>query len=267
MRHPRPARAPDPDDPARWDAFHAERVDDVDFYVDEARRSGGPVLEAGCGTGRVALAVAAAGIDVTGFDADPARVARAEAKRRADPAGPRARFLVADMRAHAFRRSFARVFVPFRGLQSLVSTDDHLAALGAARAALAPGGRLVFDVHDPDPALLADAADGPTPLEPTGREVVDGSGARVVERFTRRYDPATQVIEQTFVYERTDPGGRVLAHAYEPLAIRVLFRFEIEHLLARAGYEIEALHGGWRREPYDGAGEDMVWIARRRETT
>lgn len=266
MRTPPARRVLDADDPARWDAFHADRVDDVAFYVEEARRSGGPVLEAACGTGRVALAIAGAGIDVAGFDADPARVARAEAKRRTARPPGRAAFWVADLRAPGARgAAYERVLIPFRGLQSLLTTADHVAALEAAARVLRPDGRLVFDVHDPDPALLADAAEGPTPLEPTGREVVAEDGVRVVERFTRRYDPRAQVIEQTFVYERTDSAGRVLAHAYEPLSVRVLFRFEIEHLLARTGYEIEALHGGWRREPYDATGEDMVWIARRRQ--
>lgn len=254
---------PDPDDAARYEALHADRLEDLAFYVDEARRSGGPVLEAGCGTGRVALGVARAGVTAFGFDADAGRVARAERARRILPpeAGARAGFFVADMREVAVEAVFARVFVPFRGLQHLLGTADQLAALGAARAALADGGRLVFDVFEPDPDLLADAAEGPTPLEPTGREIASPDGSKVVEAFSRRYDPVEQRMLQTFVYERTDPRGRVVAHAYEPIAIRVLFRFEIEHLLARAGYEVEELYGGWDRRPYDAPGEDLVWIA------
>lgn len=253
----------DPAGPFRYEALHADRTDDVAFYVDEARRSGGPVVEAGCGTGRVALAVARAGVEVVGFDADPGRAALAERRRRDLPPAERDRaaFLVADMRAWSLARPFARVFVPFRGLQCLPDVEDQLAALAAAREALAPDGRLVFDVFEPDPELLADAAEGPTPLEPTGREVVEPDGSKVVEAFSRRYDPVEQRMHQTFVYERIDRRGRVVAHAYESLAIRVFFRFEIEHLLARAGYEVEALHGGWGREPYHAPGSDLVWIA------
>lgn len=258
-----PAPSVDPEDAARYEALHAGRLEDVAFYVEEARRSGGPALEAGCGTGRIALAVAEAGVEVVGFDVDAGRVARADRSRarRADRGGERAGFFVADMREVAVARAFDRVFVPFRGFQRLLEVGDQLAALERARAALVDGGRLVFDVYEPDPELLADAAGGPTPLEPTGREVVEADGSRVVESFSRRYDPVEQRMDQTFVYERTDPDGRVASHAYEPLAIRILFRFEIEHLLARAGYEVEALYGGWNREPYAAPGEDLVWIA------
>lgn len=249
--------------PLRYEALHAGRTADVAFYVDEARRSGGPVVEAGCGTGRVALAVARAGVEVVGFDADPGRAALAERRRRAlaPDARRRAAFLVADMRGWSLARRFARVLVPFRGLQCLPGVADQLAALAAARAALAPDGRLVFDIFEPDPELLADAVEGPTPLEPTGREVAEPDGSRVVEAFSRRYDPVEQRMHQTFVYERIDAAGRVVAHAYEPLAIRVFFRFEIEHLLARAGYVVEALYGGWSREAYAAPGEDLVWVA------
>ncbi len=235
------------------------------FYVEEAVRSGGPVLEVGCGTARVALEVARAGVDVVGLDRSPHMLAVAvERRRAAGAAGERLALLRADMRAFAFRRGFARVFLPFRVLQSLTAVDDQLAALGRCRAALAPGGRLVFNVFDPRYDLLA-AGLSPLEMAETGRGYREADGAEVVEKWTGWYDPVAQVLHGTFVYERRGPGGTV-ERTFEPLTLRYFFRYEIEHLLARAGYEIEELYGGWGREPYREHGQELVWIARRAES-
>lgn len=249
---------------ARYDALHADRTADVAFYVAEARRSGGPVLEVGCGTGRVTLPIAGAGVDIVGLERSPWMLA--EAARKARAAAPdvrrRLRLVRADMRAYAFRRPFARVFLPFRVLQAMLEVPDQLAALRRARASLAPAGRLVLDVFDPRYDLLAGAIEAPSPLAETGRSYREPDGTTVVEKFVRRYEPVRQVLDQTFVYERTDETGRVLDRAFEPLRLRYFFRWEMEHLLARAGFAVEALHGGWDREPFDEHGVDQIWIAR-----
>jgi len=248
----------------RYDALHAEQTYDVAFYVDEAVRSGGPVLEVGCGTARVALAVAGAGVVAVGVDRSATMLAVAGAKRRAAEPGTRARLELAraDMRAFAFRRGFARVFLPFRVLQSLIEVEDQLAALACCRAALAPEGRLVFNVFDPRYDLLA-AGRTPLDLAETGRTYREGRD-EVVEKWTGWYDPVRQVLHGTFVYERRRPTGEVAERVFEPLVLRYFFRYEIEHLLARAGYEIEALYGGWERQPWSEHGQEMVWVAKAR---
>ena len=266
-----PAPEPAPDDEAvgaaaRYDALHAEQTGDVAFYAAEAARSGGPVLEVGCGTARIALAIAAAGIDVTGLDRSGALLAGAAAKRRsAPPAVARRLALVrADMRAYAFRRPFAQVLMPFRVFQAMLSIPDQLAALAAARAALAPGGRLVLDLFDPRLDVLAEAADGPAPLAATGRGFRDPRG-EWRERVAASYDLESQIVDLTYLYERVGEGGVVAERAFERLRVRYFTRWEFEHLLARAGYEVEALYGGWDGRPPDAEGEDMIWIAKRRD--
>ncbi len=248
----------------RYDALLAGQTDDVAFYVDEARAADGPILEVGCGTGRIAQPIAAAGIDVVGLDRSPHMLAIAAAKRARAPADVRRRLglVRADMRAYAFRRPFARVFLPFRVFQAMISVDDQMAALARTRAALAPDGRLVFNVFDPRIDILAEAADGgPSEVQDSGRSYEDG-GDVVRERFAARYDLPRQVLDLTFLYERLGPGGRVVERVFEPLRLRYFFRFEIEHLLARAGYEVEAVFGGFEREPFAEHGQEMVWIAR-----
>ena len=256
----------------RYDALHTGRTADAAFYARAAADAGGPVLEVGCGTGRVSLAIAAAGVDVTGLDREPgllsfAAVKRATAERSAGrPSTARARvsLVCADMRAYAFRRPFAAVLMPFRVFQSMLTVSDHLAALAAARAALAPGGRLVLDVFDPRLDVLAEAAEGPAPLAETGRSYEDASG-RWRERVAARYDLESQIVDLTYVYERQAGGGAPAERAFDRLRVRYFTRWEFEHLLARAGYEVEALYGGWDGGPPTPEGEDMIWIARKRE--
>jgi SAM-dependent methyltransferase len=247
----------------RYDALHADRTADVAFYAREAAAAGGPVLEVGCGTGRVSLAIAAAGVDVTGIDRDPALLSLAAAK--AGAASPTARpvLVCADMRGYAFRRPFAAVVMPFRVFQSMLTVPDQLAALAAARAALAPGGRLVLDLFDPRLDLLAEAAEGPAELAATGRSFEDARGWWR-EQVAARYDLESQIVDLTYVYESEPEGGRVAERSFERLRVRYFTRWEFEHLLARAGYEVEALYGGWEGGPPTPEGEDMIWIARKR---
>ena len=255
----------------RYDALHAGRVADTAFYAREAAGAGGPVLEVGCGTGRVSLAIAAAGVDVTGLDRDPAVLSVAAAKRAAEPPATarsagrpatRLALVCADMRAYAVRRPFAAVLMPFRVFQSMLTVPDQLAALAAARESLAPNGRLVLDLFDPRLDVLAEAAEGPASLAETGRSYEDARG-RWRERVSARYDLETQLVDLTYVYERRADGGVPAERAFDRLRVRYFTRWEFEHLLARAGYEVEALYGGWEGGPPTPEGEDMIWIARK----
>ena len=247
----------------RYDALHADRTADVAFYAREAA-SAGRVLEVGAGTGRVALAVAAAGARVVGLERSAPCLAVAAAKRAAAPDAVRERTALvrADMRAYAFRRPFDRVILPFRVFQAMLSVPDQLAALAAARAALASDGRLVLDLFDPRLDVLAEAAEGPAALAETGRRYRDPRG-EWRERVAARYDLDAQIVDLTYLYERPAPGGGVAERSFERLRVRYFTRWEFEHLLARAGYEVEALYGGWGGEPQDVGGEDMIWIARK----
>jgi hypothetical protein len=153
--------------------------------------------------------------------------------------------------------------MPFRVFQAMLTVPDQLAALGAARDALAPGGRLVLDLFDPRLEVLAEAADGPGPMAETGRGYRDGRGAWR-ERVGARYDLESQIVDLTYLYERVGDGGSVLERSFERLRVRYFTRWEFEHLLARAGYEVEALYGGWDGRPLDAEGEDMIWIAKKK---
>ncbi|MFL5582269.1 MAG: class I SAM-dependent methyltransferase [Gemmatimonadaceae bacterium] len=246
---------------AMYDAVpaYAERPD-VPFYLAEAARAGrgSRVLEVGCGTGRISLPLARAGHAVTGVDLSPAMLARAREKLAAEPEAVRAR--VALVEGDATRLDvpggpFDLAIAPFRVLQHLTDVDDQLRCLTSVRRHLAPGGRLAFDVFNPSFASMvgdrsAEVEDTPELTLPDGRHL----------RRTVRV-PQVHFVEQVSdieiaYYLRTGSATRRVVQAFR---MRWYTPRELEHLLARAGYQVEAMYGGFDRRPLtDGAPEIVV---------
>lgn len=238
--------------------------EDVAFYVDEARRSGGPVLELGCGTGRVLIPTARAGIRVTGLDASAAMLARCRERLAAEATEVRDRvgLVEGDMRAFHLGTRFPLVTIPFRPFQHLLTVEDQLACLRCVRDHLLDDGRLVLDLFNPSIDLLAN--------RPIGVELPEGDpfdlpdGRRVLRSFRiPAADRFAQVNQVELIYDVTRPDGHT-ERAVHAFPMRYLFRFEAEHLLARAGFLVEQLHGSFDRSPYGSTYPgDLIFVARR----
>lgn len=222
---------------------------DVPFYLEEARASGGPVLELGCGTGRVLLPIARAGMEIVGLDASSGMLAVCRQHLAQEPAEVRDRVTLhtSDMRSFDLGERFPLITTPFRPFQHLVEVDDQLACLARVRQHLTDGGRFILDVFNPSlEGLLADRSKEATD-EP---EFTLGDGRRV--RRTYRVpsrDGAAQVLEVELIYYVTHPDGRQerLVHAFR---MRYFFRYEVEHLLARSGLQVEAVYSDYERSPF-----------------
>jgi SAM-dependent methyltransferase len=244
---------------------------DVRFFVEMAQEARGRVLELGCGTGRVLIPTARAGIEMVGVDASTKMLLRCREKLGYEPAKvqSRVKLLEADMREfdiqHAFGLApdFQLVTLPFRPFQHLLTVEDQLACLGCIRGHLAPGGRVILDVFNPSLPHLAGRSDladviGEEPefTMPDGRHVLRSH--RIV---SRNFFDQTQEVE--IIYDVTHPGGRweQLRHRF---TMRHLFRFEAEHLLARSGFRMEEVYADYDRSPYGSKypGE-LIFVARR----
>lgn len=216
---------------------------DLDFYLQEALAAAGPVLELGCGTGRILAPLARAGVDITGLDSSEGMLARCR-----EAVGNRPVLLVlGDMRDFSLERRFQLVTIPFRAFQHLLTVEDQLACLGCVHRHLLPGGRVILDLYNPWLEYLVEdrsepRQDGPSSTLPDGSEMT---------RYVRRLslDLFTQVQEIEMRYHVAAPDGGEAWH-YHRFSLRNIYRYEAEHLLVRAGFRVEALYADLDRAEY-----------------
>ncbi len=238
---------------------------DVAFYVQEARQAGSPVLELACGTGRVLIPIAHAGVPVVGLDSSPAMLSAARKKvaRLREATRQRIELVEGDMRSFSLRRRFDLVIIPFRSFLHLMTPADQRQALGRIRDHLTEEGRLVFNIFDPRLDMIAShLGHRGNPLEKDSEFTHPETGRQVVGWVRRRFDAAKQTIEEERLFEELEAGGRVVSWTHATLALRWVYRYEMEHLLELSGFAVEALYGGFDRGPFHHGGE-QVWVARR----
>jgi SAM-dependent methyltransferase len=244
---PAPLAAPPPGaaDEARlayyYDLEHDALVADAALYCELARRCGGPVLELGCGTGRILAALVRTGYRVVGVDRSPAMLARAEARLRQTGApAMHWRLVAADVRALALGERFSLVLAPLDFLGYFLTLEDQLAVLTAVRAHLAPDGRFVVDVVFPAGAFL-DQPEGVLVHQWTQRT---DTGEVITKWWVRQLDPVRQLQHLTAFYDHVASDG-VLRRRVQELTLRYYHRYELEFLLDRAGFVVEGVYGDY----------------------
>jgi SAM-dependent methyltransferase len=241
-----------------YDLFYGERDDDVKMYQDFALAADGPILELGCGTGRVLIPLALDDQQVTGLELSGEMLAVAQAKVEAAGVADRVTLIQGDMRDFALASRFAMAIIPINTFMHCYDTQQQLACLRAIRRHLQSGGQLVLDVYHPDPQALLEA-DGRLVSEGT---LVDPQTGHTIHRlYTRRVELATQTQHVTFVLDHLDANGAVRRTLF-PLRMRYVHRYEMELLLRVAGYSLEAVYGSYELEPFESNSERMIFVAR-----
>jgi SAM-dependent methyltransferase len=231
---------------------------DVPFYTALAADAGGPVLELGCGTGRVLMPCAAAAGAAVGVDVSASMLARAEAAVAAAGLAGRVELHLGDMRTVRLGRRFPLVTIPFRSLFHLARDEDWLAALATVRAHLAPGGRLAANVFVPDPELMAARQDH----HGFASEVRHpDTGQRVVLWEHTSFDPVAQVAHRRRVTEVLDDGGLVIERRHRLLDVHFRHPNEVLRLLDAAGFAVDQVFGGFDGRPLDSNAEELIWVA------
>lgn len=223
---------------------------DVGFYVDEARAAAGPVLEVGCGTGRILLPTAQAGVTITGLDLSAVMLNVCRTKLAAMPEDVQSRVTLVQgtMRDFDLGTTFSLITAPFRGFQHLLTIADQIECLHTLRRHLQPDGRLILDLFNPslpaltDPARTEESGDEPEFTMPDGRRVL--RRFRITER-----DYLAQVNHVELIYYVTHPDGRT-ERLVDAFPMRYLFRYEAEHLLERCGLYLHAVYGDYDKSAF-----------------
>jgi len=237
-----------------------ERTQDVAYYVSAATRYGAPVLELGCGTGRVTMAIAEAGYRVVGLDISEKMLERAGENRERLEAGVRGRvqLVQGDMTQFELGKEFQLIIIPFRPFQHLLGTDEQIRCLECVKRHLAPGGRLIVDFFQTDPERMHD----PKFLKESPLieyDLADGRHVVLSERVSA-FHRGTQRNGVEMIFTVTHPGGKqerfVMAWT-----LRYFFRYEVEHLLARCGFRVEAVCGNFDGSELGDASPEMIFVA------
>jgi SAM-dependent methyltransferase len=236
---------------------------DVAFYRRLAGETGGPILDVGCGTGRVAVDLASDGHEVVGVDLSAPMLRLAERRRATFPAdlADRLTFRRADLMTLDLGRDFALIVAPARVFQFMLTTDAQRQALAALRSHLRPDGRLVLDLFDPRLDLVVSGPNDPRRQMELRHPA---TGNRVTWEVTARSpDPARQLIVEDWLATELDASGNVLRTDTERLTLRWSLRSEMRLLFELAGLDVVAEYGDFKGGP-PAYGREQVWILRRK---
>jgi ubiquinone/menaquinone biosynthesis C-methylase UbiE len=239
-----------------FDGFDA----DVDLYRNYAEVVGSPILDLGCGTGRLLVPLARAGHQVTGIDSSPAMLERARERLEREHLTESVSLRLTDVRdLSGFPHfEFRLIFCAINSFLHLESREEQLQALRSIRRVLHRDGILVLDLLHATPGTLQRLDDqfrhdGSWTLPDDSR----------VDRFSqRRVRIVEQVIETELFYDRVDQNG-ALTRIITRYLTRYIHRFEMESLLAATGFELEGIYGSYQLDPLGDDSEQMIVVAHR----
>lgn len=229
---------------------------DVAFFIEQARRAGGDVLELMAGTGRLSLPLVQAGIPVTCVDFSPEMLHRLRDKL--DRRGLTADVREMDVRVLDLGRQFAQIIIPFQAFPELAMEADQRQALQRIHAHLAPGGTFICTLHNP--AVRQAAID--EQLHLAGRFAAGDD--QLFVWLLQAYHPATRLVDVLEFFEVYDSQGRLLEKRFSELQFHLLEKAAFERLIAETGFEPVVLYGDYARAPFDEASSPfMIWVLRR----
>jgi SAM-dependent methyltransferase len=253
------------ENPAYYTRTYKSRLDDVRYYVDLARAQGGPVLEYGCGNGRITIPMARTGTPVTGVDLSAEMLADLRSRLKDEEAEVQRRIVLkhGDMRRAKLDRRFPLVFCPFNAFLHLYTRQDVELFLARVLEHLTPRGEFVFDVSMPEPEELA-RDPGRAYHTPRFRYPSEDGKTETVVRYSERfdYDKLRQVLFVAMEFSPVSGGETWMT----PLAHRQFYPQELEALLHYNGFEIQTFVGDFNGTPVASDSTTLLIHARARSS-
>ena len=248
-----------------YDEAYANKEDlaDREFYVERAKRSGGPVLELACGTGRILLPIAREGVAIHGVDLSLPMIEVLQERLRQEPKDVRELVSVAhgDIRNFRSKQQYPLVIIPFRPLQHMYTVEDQVAALETAAFHLEDEGKLVFDVFYPNFHNL-DAKIGEEVLELEW--IPKSEPGKVIRRYLRKesVDKINQSFTATLIF-RTYEGAKLVQEETEPLKMSYYTYPHLRALFLLTGLEIVEEYSSFDKAPLDNDARQMIFVLKK----
>ena len=248
-----------------YDLEYQDYADDIDFYVQYALaldpRQRLPVLELGCGTGRISLALAGAGFQVVAVDSSPGMLEVCRKHAEEGGVGTRIKCVQADMRELSGldgQSPFNMAFCALNTFAYLSSTEQQLATLNRVRGLLIQHGVLILDITPPLRHLLP-PSDGEVLYQGS---YADPERGGTLHKYLSAYaQPSIQCHDTRIFYDYEEPDG-TLRRATQAVLFRWTGRYEMELLLEKAGFRLEKLYGSYELDDYSDDSERMIFVAR-----
>jgi SAM-dependent methyltransferase len=242
-----------------YDLENADFTEDLPLWADLARAQGGPVLELGCGSGRVFLHLAREGIPVTGVDSSPAMLALARSRLALQPSiAGRVTLLEEDFTRVRLGKTFPLILLPFNTFAHMIDPADVHAALETVHRHLPSGGQAALALPNPIP-IYGDPPESLV-LERTFRD--EARGVTIQQFSSLRVDRAAQLGYITWIYDELDPSGTVTRTSI-PMTLRYFFPNELATLFERAGLRLLHLWGEYDRTPFTEDSPVLIAVAGR----
>jgi SAM-dependent methyltransferase len=244
-----------------YDFTYDDFTDDVDFYENLAESVGGPLLELGAGSGRVALKLAREGYEVVGLDNSESMLARG--RRNLAAAGKldgSLELVAGDMTAFDLGRRFGMVYIAANTFQHLLTTEAQLACLRCVAGHLLPGGVFAMGVRSPASVSWDASAAEWAPLLLNWTRTDPETGDRIMKLVADQPDPEHMVRRLTYVFDRISRDGAVRRSIFET-ELRHSTQAELTLLLQQVGLRVTHVYGDYDLVPV-GVGENLVFVAR-----
>lgn len=242
-----------------YDAEHTDKTDDLSLYSELAAEYGGPILDVGCGTGRVMLHLAQEAYVVHGIDNERAMIERGEHKRAMFPhLKDKLYFHYGDVLKIDPGVKFKLILLPYNGLMHFHEQAVQLALLRRLRGWLAPDGLLVLDLPNAGETFATQDSEA---VIFEGTFIEPESGHLVMQQSVSYLDRVKQLLRVHWIYDEIDGDGTV-KRVFAPHLLRYFFYPEICLLLAHTGFEAQAVYGDYEYVPFEDGCERMIVFAK-----